>query len=277
MTETADHPTVRAHRDVVERLWTEPILDLCAVDLPTPENATVLTAESRCGAVILRWLEHLSSGTRMMALDSAGPMLDEARSRVPEEEHRRIYFVQQRLNSLSYANGVFNGVVCLHGMVTRRQAEEGLKELTRVTADDGELVASFPLGSSFREFYDLLDEALRARGLENALYRLEELRQSLLSADDIRRIADQEGLEVREISELSWEVAFSSGREYLYSPLIQETFYPHWVGAIRASEREEILRYISDACDTYWRGRTLNSHVRAALLIARKPSGESQE
>lgn len=274
MTEVSDNPMVRAHRDVVERLWTEPILDLCADEFPVPEGATVLSAESRCGAVVLRWLESLPEGTRMMALDSSGPMLDEARSRVPEAEHRRIFFVQQRINSLSYAEGVFSGAVCLHGMITRRQAKEGLSELTRVTAPKGRLVACFPLVGSFAEFYDLLDEALRACGLETALGRLHDLRENLLTQNALASLAEEAGLKDVELSELSWEVAFGSGREYLYSPLVQETFFPHWIGAIRASDREEVLRYISNACDTYWKERTLNSKIQAALLVANKPSDE---
>lgn len=272
MTESSDHPVVRAHRDVVERLWTAPILHLCASELPAPDQATVLSAESRCGAVILRWIQDLPAGTRMMALDSQGIMLDEARSRVPEEEHRRIFFVQQRLNALSYADGVFNGVVCLHGMVTRRQGKEGLQELARVTAPEGKLVVSFPLVESFSEFYDLLDEALRASNLESALPRLTELRENLITEKEVAQFAESLGLEVLELSEMSWEVAFGNGREYLYSPLVQETFFPHWIGAIRASDREEVLRYISTAFDTYWRARTLNSTVKAALLVARKPA-----
>ncbi len=273
MSDAAEHPQIRAHREVVERLWTEPVLDLCADELPVPDDATVLSAESRCGAVLLRWLQNLPSATRMMALDSSGPMLDEARSRIDEDEQQRIYFVQQRVGSLTYADGVFDGAVCFHGIVTSRQASEGLGELSRVISENGKVVACFPLMESFSEFYDLLDEALRACGLEDVLLRLDELRDNLLSPARIATIASQAGLDGVEISELNWEVAFSNGREYLYSPLIQETFFPHWIGAIRSSERDDVLAYISDAIDTYWDEQMLTTEVRAALLVAEKGGG----
>lgn len=270
MSEISDNPVIRAHRDVVERLWTTPVLDLCIDEFPCPDKATVLSAESRCGAVAIRWLKALPAGTRMMALDSSGPMLDEARSRIDESEHRRIFFVQQRMNSLSYADDVFDGVVCLHGMVTARQAREGIKELARVTAPGGTLLACFPLAQSFSEFYDILDEALRSCGLESALPRLGELRSNLLEESKVSALADESNFSELTVSELSWEVAFGSGNEFLYSPLIQETFFPHWIGAIRSSDRDEVLRYVSDAIDTYWSGRTLNTNIKAALLVARK-------
>jgi SAM-dependent methyltransferase len=269
MSEAADHPAVRSHRQVVERLWTVPVLDLCADELPAPDGSTVLSAESRTGAVLLRWLKVLPSGTRVMALDSSGPMLDEARERIDESEHRRIFFVKQRINALSYADGVFDGVVCLHGMVSRRQAREGMSELWRVVAPGGRLVACFPLAGSFPEFYDMMEEALRALGLTNALGRMSDLKSNLLEENAVARLLDGAPAEVT-YNELTWEVAFGSGREFLYSPLVQETFFPHWVGAIRASDREKVLRYIGDAIDTYWRDRTLDTSLQAALVVADK-------
>lgn len=270
MSEEAEHPAVRAHRQVVERLWTVPVLDLCGDELPRPSGSTVLSAESRAGAVLARWVETLPASTRVMALDSSGAMLDEARERIAEEEHRRIFFVKQRVNALSYADGVFDAVVCLHGMVSRRQAREGVAELWRVVAPGGRLMTCFPLAGSFPEFYDMMDEALRALGLTSALGRLSDLKANLLEENAVSRILEAPEA-VTTFSELSWEVAFGSGREFLYSPLVQETFFPHWVGAIRASDREKVLRYIGDAIDTYWRDRTLNTRMQAALLIADKP------
>ncbi len=270
MSDVSENPTVRAHREVVERLWTEPVLELCAPQLPVPDDATVLAAESRCGGLLLQWLPDLPSATRMMALDSSGPMLDEARSRIDEEEQNRIFFVQQRVASLSYADGVFDGAVCLHGLITTRQVQEGLRELIRVIAGGAKVVACFPLRSSFPEFYDLLDEALRACELEDVLVRLDDLRDNLLNPARVASLADREGLDDISVTEVSWELAFNNGREYLYSPLIQETFFPHWIGAIRASERDDVLRYISDAIDMYWSERTLNTEVKAALLVGTK-------
>lgn len=270
MSDVSEHPLVRAHRDVVERLWTQPVLDLCGAEFPAPDSATVLAAEARCGAVVLRWLDGLPEDTRMMALDSSGPMLDEARSRIDAEQQQRIFFVQQRVDAMSYADDVFNSAVCLHGLVTARQAREGLAELRRVISEGGTVMACFPLMTSFPEFYDLLDEALRACGLEDVLARLDDLRENLLSPGRLSRLAQEQNLDEVEISELSWELAFGSGREYLYSPLIQETFFPHWIGAIRSSDREAVLSHISEAIDTYWKDRTLTSEIRAALVVGKK-------
>ncbi len=270
MTETSENPLVRANRDVVERLWTEPILDLCDADLPAPEDATVLAAEARCGVVVIRWLEKLSDDTRVMALDPSGPMLDEARSRIGDDRSQQLFFVEERIGSLSYADGVFDAATCFHGIVTDRQAREGLSELLRVISSGSPVVVGVPLRTSFQPFYDLFDEALRACQLEDVLPRIDEMRDNLLGPSEIAATARGAGLEDVEVSRLDWTIEFNGGREFLYSPLIQETFFPHWIGAVRSAEREKVLRHIGEAIDTYWHDRRLETEVHAGLVVGHK-------
>ncbi|MBA2664558.1 MAG: methyltransferase domain-containing protein [Bradymonadaceae bacterium] len=266
----SEHQVAIGHKNVVERLWTEPAFEQCRKHLPKPPNANVLVAEARCGMVPIKWIEDLPETTRVMALDSSSAMLDTARQRIGDDLQRRIFFVQQRVSQLSYADGVFPAAICLSGIVTARQAQEGLGELTRVTSSGGQVVICAPLATSFPEFYDLLDEALRAHGLADALGRLNDLRNSLLSPARLLDTARSLRLTDINVSELSWNVAFGSGREFLYSPLVQESFFPHWVGAIRSSEREPVLRYIGDAIDTYWHERMMRSTITACMLKATK-------
>jgi SAM-dependent methyltransferase len=271
MKDTAtDHQSSIAHREVVERLWTEPVFERCRDHLPRPSGTNVLVAEARCGFVPLKWSERLPEATRVMALDSSSNMLDTARQRIGEDLQRRIFLVQQRVSSLSYAADVFGAAVCLNGLVTARQVEEGLGELTRVTVPGGTVAIAVPLASSFPEFYDLLDEGMRAHGMAEALHRIDELRQTLASPARVYDIARRLDLNELEVRELSWEVSFTNGRDFLNSPLIQETFYPLWSGSIRASERDPMLRYVSEAFDTYWQGRILKTRVHAVFVTGNK-------
>ncbi len=269
---TVEQQAVRGHKKIVERLWTEPILEACAQLLGNPAGVNVLVAEARCGLVPTRWIETLPATTRVIALDGSSAMLDAARERMGDGLQRRIFFVQQRVNKLSYTEGAFPVAVCCNGIVTARQLQEGLGELQRVTSSGGQVLVAVPLASSFGAFYDLLDEALRANGQGSEVARILELRhKSLLRVGRMAEIARRLGLGSVEVRELSWTVGFRSGREFLESPLIQETFFPHWIGAIRSSERDTILRYLVHAIDTYWRDRMMHCTVTAGVLMALKP------
>jgi SAM-dependent methyltransferase len=263
-----NHDQAAAYRAIVEKLWGEPVFEACRDQLPAPQDATVLVAEARCGYVPLQLAGLSAESTRIIALDGHSSMLDIARKRAEGEDGEdRIYFVAQRVGDLSYADGVFQAGICLDGLSTVRQAREGISELARVTADGGKVVVASPLVSSFPEFYDMLDEALRAQGLLDVLPRVEKLEDSLLNLGSLAGAADAADLQDVSIEKISWKLSFESGRDFLHSPLVRETFFPQWIGVIRSSEREPVLRYISDAVDTYWHGKDFITSIDAAVLV----------
>lgn len=263
-----EHQVAVAHKAVVERLWTAPVFESCAEVLTVPAASSLLVAEARCGYVPLRIADTLPEDTRVIALDPSRAMLDQARQRFDESSQRRVFFVPQRVNSLSYADDVFKASMCFNGVVTLRHAEEAVSELSRVTAAGGQVILSVPLRDSFQEFYDILDEALRAHQLHDVLGRMYDLQNTLLTAGRIAEIAEVNGLHDVKVDEVSWDVAFESGQQLLHSPLIRETFFPHWIGVVRSSDREPIMRYIADAVDTYWHDETLTCRVKALTLTA---------
>lgn len=262
----AENEQVVAHREVVERLWTVPLIDAAGELFPFPAESTVLILSARCGYVPLYFHEHLPDDSRIIAVEHNRDFLDEARERADQAGVERIFFVGQRSTDLSYADDVFKGAVCVDGLITSRQVSESVAEMTRVVSKGGLVAVATPLGTSFPEFYDMLDEALRHLELGHVRERIDELKESLMSSARLLRVARDSRLVGIEINEVEWEVTFESGLDFLHSPLVRETFFPHWIGIIRSSEREAVLRYIADAVDTYWHDRDFSTLVRAAVL-----------
>ena len=264
---TQEQKVAEAHREAIEPLWTEPLYDKVADRIPLATEGTQLVAEARCGYVPLKLRERLDPDIRIIALDPQRAMLDNARERGADELTEQVFFIPERVDSISYADGVFDASVCFDGIVTARQAEEGIAELDRVTVEGGRVAVACPLGSSFQLFYDLLDEALRAHDLEQRLERIDRLRSTLLSPARLTAIADELGLQVDDVIELEWDVSFDRGREFLHSPLIRETFFPHWLGLVSSPKREQVIRYVTDAIDTYFRGRSVDTNLAAGFLV----------
>lgn len=268
MTDTSEHQEATAHRAVVEPLWTEPVFRACNPVAHVPDAASVLVAEARCGYVPVEILKELPSDTRVIALDPSRPMLDQARSRIDEDAARRVFFVPQRVGNLSYADDVFRASICINGVSTPQQAKDAFNELSRVTSAGGFVTLAAPLRDSFAEFYDMLDEALRAHSLNDVLGRMYELRASLLTPTKLADLAEDAGLIEVTVDELTWELEFETGGELLMSPLIRETFFAQWIGIIRSADREPILRYVTDAMDMYWHGRKFTCRVSAGCVTA---------
>lgn len=269
---TQDQKVAEAHREAIEPLWTEPLYEKIADLIPLAEQGTQLVAEARCGYIPLKIRERLDDGVRVIALDPERVMLDHARDR-DEDLTDGIFFIPERVDAISYADGVFDASVCVDGIVTARQAEEGIAELDRVTVEGGRVAVAGPLGSSFQLFYDMLDEALRAHDLEQRLERIDRLRKTLLSPARMTAIAEEVGLEVDDVYELEWTVSFDRGREFLHAPLVRETFFPHWLGLVSSPKREQVVRYVTDAIDTYFHGRSIETNLAAGFLVGTVTEG----
>lgn len=265
-----EHQEAVAHRAIMEKLWTRPLVAAYLERFPSSGGATVLVAEARCGYVPLRWAEQLGEDTRIIALDPSRSMLDQARQRVDEELGRRVFFVPQRVSSLSYADGVFKGAVCMNGVATALQLRAGLEELSRVVEPGGELLVITPTAGCFPQLYDLFEEALHAHDIRDAIDRLHDLKGAFIWESHLYERAMEQGLREVRLERSSWDVAFESGREALMSPMLRETFFSHWLGAIRSSDREPVLRYVADAIDTYFHGRVFICTVEAACLMCRR-------
>ena len=263
-----EYESAMAHRAVIERLWSRPLLDAHLERLPILEQGTVLVAEARCGYMALRWSERLPEQVRVIALDPSRAMLDEARQRLEDNQARRIFLVPQALPSLSYADGVFHASLCAHGGVQLSAASANLGELARVTEVGGEVMLWSPGQGCFAELYELFDEALRVHDLYDAADRLKQTRGDFVSAAGLYGASQLIGLHDVELHESAWRVAFDSGREALNTPLLRQTVFAQWMSVIRSHEREPVVRYVTDAIDTYFHGRVFECSMEAVGLKA---------
>lgn len=259
-----------AYLKVTEQLWTRPLLHVIKESLPVISQGSALVAEARTGLLPMVWARKLPESLRIMALDPSRSMLDTARARLDESLQRRVFFVPQSVQALSYADGVFHSAVCINGLFTKGECSDGMRELARVVEPGGSLLVALPSKESFALCYDMLDEALKAHKLDPIAERLQQLQETFLDAADLYHIAREQGLHDLEIMEHSWQISFGSGHELFMSPLIRQTFFSHWMSIIRSTEREPIVRYMIDAVDTYFHGADIPLEVRALTLTARR-------
>jgi len=272
MQESANDPEIaEAHRGVVEPLWTDPVLEEIGDEIPLADRGTQLVAEVRAGRPALELRDRLEDDVRMIALDSQREMLDAARERAEQQGLDQIFFVPERVDAISYADEVFDASVCLHGFVTARQIGDGMAELARVTGGGGMVAVVAALGDSFEEFYDMLEEAFRSHDLEDRIEKVESLRETLISPARMVAAAGEAGLETTEVAKLEWNIEFERAGDFLHSPLVRETFFPHWSGIVPSTDRDRVLRYVGDALDTYWRHADIETTLRAGFLTARVP------
>lgn len=258
---------VARYEKAIEPVWTEPLLQAAVTELPEPSEGMCLVAEARCGAVARKTLERLADSVRAIVVEPERELLDRARDRLDALD-RQIFFASERVFSMSYADGVVNGAVCLEGIHTVSHTTRAMQELARVLDEGGSALLAPVLDTSMAEVDDLLFEAMQHHGINAPRRRIDELADRFVSTDEIVALADRHGFEEVELERVSWTLSFPSGAAFLQAPLLQDLWLPQWAAATPAAAREEVFSQVESSLDTYWSNRPFETDVEVGLLRA---------
>ncbi|HEX6763231.1 MAG TPA: class I SAM-dependent methyltransferase [Gaiellaceae bacterium] len=138
----------------------EPYAVDVAARIPVGEGISVLELACGTGRVTGHLRAALPASARLVATDLNPPMLDYARSAVPD---RGITWQQADAQALPFDGGTFDVVVCQFGLMFLPDKVQGLREARRVLAPGGVLIASV---------WGSVAEHPHARGIEAALNEL---------------------------------------------------------------------------------------------------------
>src|SRR5262245_43257943 len=173
----------------------------------------------------------MSDGSRLIAIDASSAMLDVARRKVadlgPLGKKGVFFRTESAVPKLSFADDVYDLVVCNLGLEEMPSLEVAVRDFARVTKQGGEVRCTLPLAGSFQEFHDLYREVLIKHDKHDALDRLEHHIARYPTADQVECCMEAAnlsgGLEYEEFSLL-----FKSAREFFFAPVIEYGPLGHW-------------------------------------------------
>jgi SAM-dependent methyltransferase len=216
----------------------------------------------------------MSEGSRLIAIDASSAMLDVARRKVadlgPLGKKGVFFRTESPVPKLSFADEVYDLVVCNLGLGEMPSLESALRDFARVTKTGGEVRCTLPLAGSFQEFHDLYREVLIKHDKPEALDRLERHIARHPTVDHVEgcmKAANLDGgLEYEEFSLL-----FKSSREFFFAPVIEYGPLAEWKEiAGEGQEMQDVFWYIKEAIDAYWGDRPFQATVKAGCLIGKK-------
>src|SRR5882724_5030421 len=243
-------------------------------NLALPERGQVLDVSCGTGAPTIEILRRMTEGSRLIAIDESSAMLDVVRRKVAKLgplAGKGVFFrTESAVPKLSFADDVYDLVVCNLGLGDMPSIETALRDFARVAKPGGELRCTLPLAGTFQEFHDLYREVLIKHDKHEALDRLERLAARFPTPDHVERCmktANLSGhLEVEEFSLL-----FKSSREFFFAPVIEYGPLAEWKEvAGGGQEMQDVFWYIKEAIDAYFDGRPFQVTVKAGCLIGHK-------
>jgi len=264
----------RIYDEEIAPVWGTRFGKMLLRNLAVPAKGQVLDISCGTGWPTIEILRRMSEGSRLIAIDASSAMLDVARRKVadlgPLGKKGVFFRTESAVPKLSFADDVYDLVVCNLGLDEMPSLEVALRDFARVTKRGGEVRCTLALGGTFQEFHDLYREVLIKHDKHEALDRLEKHANRYPSVDYLERCMRSANLEGQvEIEEFT--LLFKSSREFFFAPVIEYGPLAEWKEiAGNGQEMQDVFWYIKESIDAYFDGRPFQVTVKAGCIIGKK-------
>ncbi|HSR98677.1 MAG TPA: methyltransferase domain-containing protein, partial [Kofleriaceae bacterium] len=188
----------RIYDEEIAPCWGVRFGKLLLRNLSVPDRGQVLDISCGTGYPTIEILRRMTDGSRLIAIDESSAMLDVVRRKVAEMGPlggKGVYFrTESALPRLSFADDVYDLVVCNLGLGEMPSIEVALRDFARVARPGGEVRCTLPLAGTFEEFHDLYREVLVKHDRHDALERLRQHVAGYPSGEQIERSMNEAGL-----------------------------------------------------------------------------------
>jgi ubiquinone/menaquinone biosynthesis C-methylase UbiE len=271
----------RIYDDEIAPVWGTRFGKMLLRNLSVPEKGQVLDISCGTGYPTVEILRRMSEGSRLIAIDASSAMLDVARRKIadlgPLGKKGVFFRTESAVPKLSFADDVYDLVVCNLGLSEMPSIEVALRDFARVAKVHGEVRCTLPLAGTFEEFHDLYREVLIKHDKHEALDRLERHIARYPTIDHVERCMKSANLDGA-IEAEEFTLLFKSSREFFFAPVIEYGPLAEWKEIAGAGqEMQDVFWYIKEAIDAYFDGRPFQVTVKAGCLIGRKLEGRPQE
>ncbi len=264
----------RIYDDEVAPVWGTRFGKMLLRNLSVPQKGQVLDISCGTGYPTVEILRRMTDGSRLIAIDASSAMLDVARRKVadlgPLGKKGVFFRTESAVPKLSFADEVYDLVVCNLGLGEMPSLETALRDFARVAKTGGEVRCTLPLAGSFQEFHDLYREVLTKHDRPEALERLELHIARYPTVDHVEQCMKAAnldgGLEYEEFTLL-----FKSSREFFFAPVIEYGPLSEWKDiAGEGQEMQDVFWFIKEAIDAYWGDRPFQVTIKAGCVIGKK-------
>lgn len=259
----------------VAPLWHDRFGRLLLRHLPSEGAPLVLDVCCAGGRTTAELLERLPRAARMIAIEPDPVLRDLAKNRLVDAKDR-VYVKAGGLDDVAaMAAASYDLVVANLVLAEATSLSEALRELVRVTKPGGQILATLPLDGSWAEAEDLWREVLRDAGLPPAIRRLKRLAHLRPTGHELARAVAEAGVGPHHfvIEQERFELLFASGRDFLFSPVIEHGPLRLWKAIIGAHDKpQELFWRLKEAVDAYYAGHVFGVTVCAGLVRIRVPA-----
>lgn len=158
-------------------------------------------------------------------------------------------------SALPFATASFDAVIANLVLGDVEADADILPELLRVIKPGGQFLGSSLLAGTLDEFFDITREICEQQGLSESSALLADESSARYHSESLTKTLRAAGLTELSIGIENRAAPFSSGRDFILDPVVQEVFLSDWLEALADQKmRSSTLSDIASAIDTYFLG-----------------------
>lgn len=261
------------HDRFARMIWRHLGADLSARPYASDGPEVVLDVCCGAGRTTSEILERFPKA-RVMAIEPDATLRELAKARTAEHKER-VYLKAGELSDVAALPAASYDLVVANLVLDElAHTTEVLRELVRVTKPGGQVLATLPLDGTWSEAEDLYREVLRDAKLKDVVRRLRRLSGLRPTGHELAKALGDVGIRSDHfvIEQERFELLFSSGREFLFSPVVELGPLRLWKSIIGDSGKpQELFWRLKESIDTYFAGHVLAVTVVAGLVRLRVP------
>ena len=262
----------------VAPIWHDRFSRLMTRSVPIRPNAFVLEVDGRSGRTTSELLSRLDDSARVLSLVSDESLMNLAKTRVRPEWKKRVYFKRGDFDQVLGMNAETYDLVVANLVLGSSVPDykAAISELMRVTKAGGQIHFTLALRGSWAEAEDLFEETLRDEGMSEQVGVLRRVQKIRPTAGLLRRVLNELGLSPEDyvIEKKRFELLFSSGREFLFAPVVEHGPLPLWKAILgKGKDPKRTFWRFMNAIDTYYAGHVLSASVVAGVVRIQAPGG----
>jgi ubiquinone/menaquinone biosynthesis C-methylase UbiE len=249
--------------------WGERFATLVDEHVKLPQEGSALYLVAGTGEHALALQERAGEKLKFLCVDESDERLELARAKAAAVgKHPR--FQRAKPGALSLPDNQFDLVLGDLSMAPPRQLPEVVAEMARLAKPGATVAWWLPTASSFADFFSIYWEALLNADLQDHSLDVESLITEEPTVSEAEALAERAGLE--DVS--SWttieEFDYSSGEEFLNSPLIADFLMPHWLRSLPENSEEAVRQELTRIIDEERHEGEFALIVKATLVAGKK-------
>ena len=243
-----------------------------------PRGADCFTLDVHCGPgrTTVELLERLGPNSRVLGLEPDDALRNLAKTRMRSEWKGRVYLKDGALTDVMGMGADTYDLVTANLVLGEVQSfRESLREILRVTKPGGYVLATVPMAGTWAEVEDLFKEVLRNAELKDAARRLRHLARMRPTGTDLARtIADLGvGPDHFVVEQERASLLFASGREFLFSPVIEHGPLRAWKAILGSHTKpQELFWKLKETIDAYYSTSVFSVTVALGVVVLRVPA-----